>query len=46
MNPKISISYKTKNIIIDELSKQDNIEILKESGFIKSLFSKKKYADE
>ena len=45
MNPKISISYKTKNIIIDELSKQDNIEILKESGFIKSLFSKKKYAD-
>ena len=45
MNQKISISYKTKNILIDELSKQDNIEILKESGFIKSLFTKKKYAD-
>lgn len=45
MNQKILISYKTKNILIDALSKEDNIEILKESGFIKALFSKKKYAD-
>jgi len=45
MTPKVSISYKTKNILIDELSKQDNIEVLKEAGFIKSLFTKKKYAD-
>lgn len=45
MNPKVLISYKTKNILTDELSKQHNIEILKEAGFIKSLFTKKKYAD-
>ena len=43
MNPKILISFKTENILINELSRQDNIEMLKESGFIKSLFSKKKY---
>ena len=45
MNPNVLISYKTKNILTDELSKQHNIEILKEAGFIKSLFTKKKYAD-
>jgi hypothetical protein len=45
MNQKTLISYKTKNILIDALSKEDNIEILKESSFIKTLFSKKKYAD-
>lgn len=45
MNQKITISFKTKNILIDELSKQNNIEILKESNFFKSIFTKKKYAD-
>jgi glycosyltransferase involved in cell wall biosynthesis len=45
MNQKTIISYKTKNILIDELSKEDNIEILKTPNFIKTLFSKKKYAD-
>jgi hypothetical protein len=45
MNQKTVILYKTKNILIDVLSKESNIEILKETGFIKSLFSKKKYAD-
>lgn len=45
MNQKITISFKTKNILIEELSKQNNIEILKESNFFKSIFTKKKYAD-
>lgn len=42
---KTTISYKTKNILIDELSKQANIEVLKEENFFMNLFSKKKYAD-
>ena len=45
MNKKITISYKTNNILIDKLSKQDNIEILKDANFLLKLFSKKKYAD-
>lgn len=45
MNQKTTISYKTKNILIDELSKQNDIEILRNLGFIKKIFSKKKYAD-
>jgi glycosyltransferase involved in cell wall biosynthesis len=45
MNNKITISYKTNNILIDKLSSQDNIEVLKESNFFSKLFSKKKYAD-
>ncbi|MDY0052794.1 MAG: glycosyltransferase [Aliarcobacter sp.] len=42
---KTTISYKTNNILIDELSTQDNIEIIKEASFISKIFSKKKYAD-
>lgn len=42
---KITISYKTSNILIDKLSRQDNIEVLKEANFFLKLFSKKKYAD-
>lgn len=45
MNKKITISYKIKNILIDELVKQENIEVLKQLSFFKNLFSKKKYAD-
>ncbi|WP_368030662.1 glycosyltransferase [Arcobacter sp. s6] len=45
MNQKIKISYKTNNILIDKISMQDNIEILKDTNFIMKLFSKKKYAD-
>lgn len=45
MNKKITISYKTNNILIDKLSKQDNIEILKDANFLLKLFSKKKYAN-
>ncbi len=42
---KTTIFYKTTNNLIEKLSKQENIEILKESNFLSSLFSKKKYAD-
>jgi len=42
---KTTISYKTKSILIEELSKQSNIEFLKEGNFFLNLFSKKKYAD-
>jgi glycosyltransferase involved in cell wall biosynthesis len=45
MNKKITISYKTNNILIDKISRQDNIEILKDANFLLKLFSKKKYAD-
>ena len=45
MNKKITISYKTNNILIDKLSKQDNIEILKDANFLLKLFSKKKYLE-
>jgi glycosyltransferase involved in cell wall biosynthesis len=45
MNQIITISYKTNNILINKLSKQDNIEILKDANFLLKLFSKKKYAD-
>ena len=42
---KTTISYKTKNNLIEELSKQGNVEILKEENFFMKLFSQKKYAD-
>lgn len=42
---KTTISYKTKNNLIEELSKQANIEVLKEENFFMKLFSQKKYAD-
>lgn len=45
MNQKITISYKTKNILIDELIKQENIQVVKKVSLFKTLFSKKKYAD-
>lgn len=42
---KTTILYKTKNILIEELEKQSNIEVLKEKNFFFNLFSEKKYAD-
>lgn len=45
MSIKTTISYKTNNILIEKLSKQDNIELLKEGNLFSKLFSKKKYAD-
>ncbi|MEZ4693119.1 MAG: glycosyltransferase [Aliarcobacter sp.] len=42
---KITISYKTTNILVEKLKQQENIEVLKQSNFLVSLFSKKKYAD-
>lgn len=45
MNNKTTISFKSTNTLIEELKKQENIEIIKEGNFITSLFSKKKYAD-
>ena len=42
---KITISYKTTNLLIEKLKQQENIEVLKQSSFLISLFSKKKYAD-
>lgn len=41
----ITISYKSSNLLIEELKKQENIEVLKEGNFLTSLFNKKKYAD-
>lgn len=42
---KITISYKTTNILVEKLKQQEDIEVLKQSNFLVSLFSKKKYAD-
>ena len=42
---KTSISYKSSNLLIENLKKQENIEVLKKENFISSLFGKKKYAD-
>lgn len=42
---KTTISYKTKSNLIEKLSKQSNVEVLKEGNFFVNLFSKKKYAD-
>lgn len=42
---KTTIFYKTTNNLIEKLSKQENIEVLKQGGFFASLFAKKKYAD-
>jgi hypothetical protein len=42
---KVTISFKTKNILIERLTKQKNIETIKEGNFFSNLFSKKKYAD-
>ena len=42
---KTTISYKSTNILIEKLKQQENIEVLQQSNFLFSLFSKKKYAD-
>jgi hypothetical protein len=42
---KTTISYKSKNILINELIKQSNIEVLKEKNFFSKLFSKKEFPD-
>lgn len=42
---KATISYKSKNILIEKLEKQSNIEVINEKSFFSKLFSKKEYAD-
>ena len=42
---KTTISYKSTNILIEELKKQENIELIKKSSFFSSLFGKKNFAD-
>ncbi|MBY0540892.1 MAG: glycosyltransferase [Campylobacterales bacterium] len=42
---KITISYKSTSLLIEELKKQENIKVLKKNNLLSSLFSKKKYAD-
>ena len=42
---KTTISYKSTNILINELIKQSNIEVLKEKNFFSKLFSKKEFPD-
>ena len=36
---KTTISYKSKNILIDKLIKQSNIKVLKEKSFLSKFFS-------
>lgn len=40
-----TISYKSKNILIEKLEKQPNITFLKEKNFFLKIFSKKEYPD-
>jgi len=40
-----TISYKSKNILIEKLEKQSNIEVIKAKSFFSKLFSKKQHAD-
>lgn len=42
---KTTIFYKTKNILIEQLEKQSNIEVLKEKSFFSKIFSSKKFPD-
>ncbi len=42
---KTTIFYKTKNILIEKLEKQSNIEVLKERNFFAKIFSAKKIPD-
>ncbi len=42
---KTTISYKSKNILIEKLEKQSNIEVIKAKSFFSKLFSKKQHAD-
>ncbi len=42
---KTTIFYKTKNILIEKLEKQSNIEVLKERNFFAKIFSTKKFPD-
>ena len=42
---KTTIFYKTKNILIEKLEKQSNIEVLKERNFCAKIFSAKKIPD-
>ena len=42
---KTTISYKTTNILIEKLKKQENIEVISNKGFFRKLFNNKKYAD-
>ena len=42
---KTTISYKSTNILIDELIKQSNIQVLKEKNFFSKIFSKKEFPD-
>lgn len=42
---KITVSSKSTSLLIEELKKQENIEVLKKNNLLSSLFSKKKYAN-
>ncbi len=42
---KTTIFYKSKNILIEQLEKQANIEVLKEKNFFSKIFSAKKFPD-
>ena len=42
---KIVISYKAKNILIEELQKQSNIEVKKKRNFFLNFFSSEKFSD-
>ena len=42
---KTTIFYKSKNILIEQLEKQSNIEVLKEKNFFSKIFSSKRFPD-
>ena len=42
---KITISYKSTSLLIEELKKQENIKVLKKRNLLSSLFSKKEYLE-
>ena len=42
---KTTIFYKSKNVLIEQLEKQANIEVLKEKNFFSKIFSAKKFPD-
>lgn len=42
---KITISYKSTNLLIENLKKQENIQVLKKKNFFTKLFSKEEYAE-
>jgi len=45
MNKKITIAFKTKTLLINEIIKQELVEVFKKPTFIKKLFKKGSFAD-